>query len=668
MSLQLSASSIAPAIRAGRLDTTTLYAEIAKRHEDVKFWGIFPGGGAAPAPLAAPPSAPKGALAGVPFVVTPDFDVDGSATHSGVDALRVCVASGDAPCVGALKGRGAVLLGAVTASEFGLAVTGGLAKNPFTTFGLSGGSAAAAVGARVATLGLAVDTTGAVRASAALCGVTAFRPTHGRYTRGGTLGLSPTLGTVSVIARSVRDVQLVDAVLCTATAGAAAAPAAPAPAAPAGAAADAEKNEAALKMQSLARGFTSRRRVAKAKVGTGLGALLVGAEGLTTPTKGAALRASRLASHSARGAERLSALEAGEGEPAQPPAVGPGSPSSPHPLLPRGLFAAELEGVRIGVPRGSPMFSSLPPGALAVVEAALSRLQKAGAVLVDVALEGEGGEDLGAQAGACAAALLGYEAPRELAAYALTRTVPQPAPPKAAAGEGEEEAPEEGEEGAKKAPPPLVPLDTVVAPSAVMRGYKGPLHVKALLGAQLAHGTAVTASQYRSALVHTRPSIKRAFTTMFKANKLAALVYPATVLPPAMLKGAELSAVEFNGAAVVRGFSSPNPSSPCLTPPPHTHAHTPHAQDATTVYTSNLVPASVAGLPCVVVPCGLTKPKASAQPGTPEAERLPVALEFAGTAEKDEKLLALAAAFQRLAPLLADPIVIRAFQSGVARD
>jgi Asp-tRNA(Asn)/Glu-tRNA(Gln) amidotransferase A subunit family amidase len=81
-----------------------------------------------------------------------------------------------------------------------------------------------------------------------------------------------------------------------------------------------------------------------------------------------------------------------------------------------------------------------------------------------------------------------------------------------------------------------------------------------------------------------------------------------------------------------------------------------------------MVAASVAGLPCVVVPCGLTKPRASAPAGTPDAERLPVALEFAGAAEKDEKLLALAAAFQRLAPQLADPIVIRAFQSGVGCD
>ena len=581
-SLQLSASAAAPSIRSGRLDPTALYSELAKRFEQCKFYGIFEGAGATPPPLLAPPAAPKGALAGIPFVVGPDFDVAACPTHAGVGALRVAVAASDAPTVAAFKARGAHLLGQVTGTEFSLAVAGGVAKNPFTTFGLSGGSAAAAVGARVATLGLAIDTTGAARASAALCGVAAFRPTHGRYTRGGTLSLSPTLGTVAVIARTVRDLQLADAVLCSssgsvaaasasaATTAAAAALVVAAPSEAEGAAAGEaapatiaeDKSEAAMKMQSVVRGFVARRRVAAARSGSsklqgggGAGAMPFGL--LSTPSKGDALRTARLLSHGARGAERLGALEAGEGE--APPAAAhsdggpPGSPSSPHPLLPRGLFAAELDGVRIGVPRSSPMFTSLTPAAAAVVEAALSRLVKAGAVLVDVELEGEGGEDIGSVAAGCAATLLGYDAPRELAAYALTRTVPQPKPLRAPPAEGEEEAAEEEEEAAAaSAPAPLVPLDSLVGASSVLRGYKGPAQVSSLLSAQLSHTTAATASQYRSALVYTRPAIKRAFTTMFKRNRLAALVYPATLLPPALLKGVEGTSVELNGAQVVR--------------------------------------------------------------------------------------------------------------------
>lgn len=90
---------------------------------------------------------------------------------------------------------------------------------PFSQFGLAGGSAsgpAAAVSARLAPVALAVDSVGDVRVPASLCGVVGFRPTHGRYVREGVLSLSSTLDTLGVIARSVRDVQLVDAVLCSA--------------------------------------------------------------------------------------------------------------------------------------------------------------------------------------------------------------------------------------------------------------------------------------------------------------------------------------------------------------------------------------------------------------------------------------------------------------------
>lgn len=88
--------------------------------------------------------------------------------------------------------------------------------------------------------------------------------------------------------------------------------------------------------------------------------------------------------------------------------------------------------------------------------------------------------------------------------------------------------------------------------------------------------------------------------------------------------------------------------------------------DATQAFTHNTVASAVAGLPSAVVPCGLTKPKAGAVAGTPDAERLPVALEFVGLADRDEKVLALAAAFQRLSPLLTDPIQLRSWQKSVS--
>ena len=643
--LSLSASALAPSVRAGRVALPDYYDALGKRFEQVKFLGVFPGGGAAPAALAGPAAdapAPRGALAGVPFVVSPDIDVAGAVTHAGNAALGCALSEADAPSVAALRARGAHLLGQTTGSDLSLAVAGAaLAKNPFTHFGLSAGSAAAAVAARVATLALVVDVTGSARAAAALNGCVAFRPTHGRYSRGGTLSVSPTLGTVALLGRTVRDLQLLDAVLGSATAAimlggeaAATAPAAAAGEAASGAAAagagaggaeeaatlaplDA-KEEAALKMQSLARGFNSRRRVKNAKE-TGDLSKLPGGEarhapraaagaaaaaggggdggGAHTPTKASA----RFHSQLQRTEARLESLTEGDG--AASPAAGaasggagaeaaavPGSPSSAHPLLPRGVFAAELEGLRIGVPRRSALWRSIAPALLPVVEAALSRLARAGAVLVDVELDGEGegasGGSMAAAAAECARVLLAYEAPRELGAYALCRSAPVPAPAKAAAGEGEEgeeeggegEGGEEGGGGKAPAPPPLVPLDTLVSPGAVLRQYRGPPHLAALLGAQTNFRTAVTATQYRGALVYSRPAIKRGFTQLFKRHHLAALVYPATPLAAAPTRGADGMQVEFLGELVVRAGGAAWGGLllrwlPQRAPLSHTHAH-----------------------------------------------------------------------------------------------
>jgi hypothetical protein len=207
----------------------------------------------------------------------------------------------------------------------------------------------------------------------------------------------------------------------------------------------------------------------------------------------------------------------------------------------------------------------MAPAVAAVVEAALARLAKAGAVLVEVELDsipgapGEPARDLVAASSQIAAVLSAYESPRELASFCMTRSVPVPAAPKAEGEGGEEEAAaeeeeeEQGEGAAKKAkaPAPLVPLDSLVSVSKVFSGYKGPAPVKELLSAQLKHSTAVTASAYRSALVYHRPAVKRAFTALFKKNKLAAIVYPATLLAAAPVRGADGSCVELGGSLLL---------------------------------------------------------------------------------------------------------------------
>lgn len=93
---------------------------------------------------------------------------------------------------------------------------------PFTTHGVAGSGAsgtAVLVASHACPLGLAVDTAGEARVPAALCGVVGFRPTHGRYSSAGMLSLSPTFDTVAVMARTVEDIQLADAVLAAGAGG-----------------------------------------------------------------------------------------------------------------------------------------------------------------------------------------------------------------------------------------------------------------------------------------------------------------------------------------------------------------------------------------------------------------------------------------------------------------
>ena len=577
MSLTQTASASAPALRTGRIKVGEFYASLRERYEThLKFARLFAGTGV-PASLSGPTATPKGSLAGIPIAVSPDIDIAGLATHSGCDTLRAAFSSTDGVTLSALRSAGVHVLGQTTCAELGLSVayaTSGIAKNPYSNFGISGGSVAAAVSSRVATLGLCVDLVGGSRVAAALCGVAAFRPSHGRYNTAGTLSLSPTLAALTIVARTVRDLQLTDAVITSHETKArrkAAAAASSSSSSVVDAATETPKDKAAIIIQALGRGRLCRN-VTKAS------AALV-----STPRS---LRESTSALHGASGLGRLAALKLGEGN-ALTGADGPGSPGSPTPKFTSSAsgsaaslsgsaasltggasnqqFVAHLDGLRIGVPRSSEFFANLSPAVATVIDAALSRLSKAGAILVDVDLNYIGSlgerESISRSAAAIADVLLAYEAPREIAAYAMSRNVPALAAPKAEGSE-EEEAVEEEEDGEPKAPVATVyvPLDSIVTAAKIIGGFKGPAPQKALLSAQLNADTAVTSVDYRAALVYQRPALKRAFEDMFAQDHIDALVYPATLIPAISPRGTEGASVDFAGAVVVSFFNATPPN------------------------------------------------------------------------------------------------------------
>ena len=558
--------------------------------------------------------------------------------------------------------------------------------------------------ARLSPFAVTIDSAlGDARVPAALCGVVGFRPTHGRYSREGLLSTSHTLDSAGFMARTVHDVQLLDAVVCAAM-KTAEAPPAPAANGESKEAEDAAANDpqaaAALKMQSMSRGFLARKRVEKVAKGemdtktavakpqsqaeidkekaaaaariqavargkadrAQVGRVAIERESaesrLAALTKsddaaaqaGSDARAARAAADEALAAEGMRVVASGHevyeeaASAANEGVMGAAGPPAAE-WSGKAAFVKDLAGVRIGVPRRR-YYDGLDVGLAGVVEDALRRLAKAGAVLVECDFAAGTSRDNDRHPIDLAADVIGpvsaFEVPRELASYLYTHVAAPEEKKKPAEGEEEEAAEEEESEEAKAArlaagPPAPRPLDSVLSVTAVLKGFEGSAAERAALTAQLSRATAGSSTTYRSALVYRRPALKRVFATLLKSHKLACIVYPTTPLPASAMLGEEHNLVELNGELV----------------------------DATAAYSRNTCAASAAGLPALSIPCGMTKPRVGAPKGSPGAERLPVSLEFVADSNDDEKLLSLGRAVQRLQSAIMDPLVLRKWAGGL---
>ncbi len=113
------------------------------------------------------------------------------------------------------------MLGKTNMHELALGITSnnaafGAVVTPYDKGRFAGGSSggtAAAIAARMAPAGLGTDTGGSVRIPAALNGIVGLRPTVGRYSQQGITPLSHTRDTAGPMARTVRDLVLLDQVI-----------------------------------------------------------------------------------------------------------------------------------------------------------------------------------------------------------------------------------------------------------------------------------------------------------------------------------------------------------------------------------------------------------------------------------------------------------------------
>lgn len=152
--LDFSASRVGPAIRSGRVSQAEYVGKLLARYDaDCKFDGMLVNfkpdelkKSVGIAVEAASPASPRkavspsttkraGALAGVPFAITPNVDVIGLVTNAGTSTIAAAP-DVDAAVVSALKGAGATLIGQANMAELNLGAANsnatGIVKNVST--------------------------------------------------------------------------------------------------------------------------------------------------------------------------------------------------------------------------------------------------------------------------------------------------------------------------------------------------------------------------------------------------------------------------------------------------------------------------------------------------------------------------------------------------------
>ncbi|HEY4093989.1 MAG TPA: amidase [Baekduia sp.] len=164
------------------------------------------------------------ALDGLPIVVKDNIDAAGTVTTVGTRALARPPAVRDAVALERLRRAGAILVGKAQLHELIYGATTdnavfGACRNPWDLDRIPGGSSGgsgAALAADYCGGALGTDTGGSVRVPAALCGVTALRPTFGAVPTAGVFPISAMLDTVGPMAR---DATTVGALLAALTGG-----------------------------------------------------------------------------------------------------------------------------------------------------------------------------------------------------------------------------------------------------------------------------------------------------------------------------------------------------------------------------------------------------------------------------------------------------------------
>lgn len=154
-----------------------------------------------------------GPLAGVPMAHKDMFYRAGMLATCGSKIRRDFRPDYTATVMQRLDAAGGVYLGGLNMAEFALGPTGhnehwGHCRNPWNPAHITGGSSSgsgSATGARISFGALGSDTGGSVRLPAGANGLVGIKPSYGRVSRYGAMGLSFTHDTIGPLTRTVRD-------------------------------------------------------------------------------------------------------------------------------------------------------------------------------------------------------------------------------------------------------------------------------------------------------------------------------------------------------------------------------------------------------------------------------------------------------------------------------
>jgi Asp-tRNA(Asn)/Glu-tRNA(Gln) amidotransferase A subunit family amidase len=155
----------------------------------------------------------RGPLHGVPCGIKDLFATKGIRTTWGAEPYREQMIGYDSAVVERLRDAGAVLLAKLSMGALaqGPRWFGGVTRNPWQVeedrLGSSGSSAGSAAATAAGLVGFSVgtETLGSIISPSSRCGVVGLRPTYGRISRYGAMGLSWTMDKIGPICRGVED-------------------------------------------------------------------------------------------------------------------------------------------------------------------------------------------------------------------------------------------------------------------------------------------------------------------------------------------------------------------------------------------------------------------------------------------------------------------------------